>query len=175
MGNRVTSIPAPGIRSLNDVVGNGQNINLTSSDSSITITADNTAKTVDLVVASGGSSAGTVIENVTCDVSVYVGAAIRMSSGVAVNAQADSEANSNVLGFVESKPSSTLANVRLVGKSEAVFAGLDETKEYYLSDSVAGGITDTPPVGSGKVVLKVGQPFTSTEFVVLKGKRTVRA
>lgn len=44
------TIPSPGIRSLNNVTGNGANIDLISTDSSVTITPDNIAKTVNLTV-----------------------------------------------------------------------------------------------------------------------------
>lgn len=116
-----------------------------------------------------------VLSNVPCDVSVFVGAVVRMTGGgTAVNALADSLANANFLGVVESKPTSTTCNIRVTGVSLSVFAGLDVTKEYYLSSTVAGQITTTIPTASGHVVLKVGQPYSSSEFLVNKGQATVR-
>lgn len=121
-------------------------------------------------------SANVVLTNVDCEASVYVGAAVVMnSSGVARNALADSLANSNVIGIVESKSTSVLCNIRVIGATEAIFAGLDETLEYYLSDTVAGAITTTIPITSGHVMLKLGQPLSETRFVVLKGQRVERA
>ena len=119
--------------------------------------------------------ANVVLLNVPCNSSVYVGAAVRMTSGgTAVNAQADSIANSNVIGVVEAKPSTNTCNIRVMGVSDAVFSGLDVTKEYYLSDAVAGQISTTIPTASGSVVLRVGQPFSATEFLMNKGQQVVR-
>lgn len=116
-----------------------------------------------------------VLNNVPCDISVFVGAAVRMqASGTAVNALADSLTNANVIGIVQSKPTSTTCNIRVTGVSLSVFAGLDVTKEYYLSDTVAGQITTTIPISSGHVVLRIGQPFSSSELLMNKGQAVVR-
>lgn len=117
------------------------------------------------------------IQNVDCDASVYVGAAVRMTAlGVAVNALADTADNANVIGIVEEKQSATLCTVRFLGVTEGdIFVGLDVTKEYYLSDTVAGEITTTVPTLAGHIVLKLGQPFSATKFLVLKGIRIERA
>ena len=116
-----------------------------------------------------------VLYNVPCDPTVYVKAAVKMIGGTAFNALADSLANSNVIGVVESKPSSTLCNIRVLGVSPGIFSGLDETKEYFLSDTVDGEITTTVPTASGHIILRVGQPFSGTKLLVLKGVRIERA
>jgi len=139
-----------------------------------------------LVVESGGkkftvssdvfATANVVLSDIACDPSVYIKAAVRMQSGIAYNAQADVLANSNVIGIVESKGSSTLCNIRVLGVTVGdIFTGLDETKEYYLSETVAGGLSVLPPVASGSVVLRIGQPFDSTNMLVIKGVRTIRS
>lgn len=121
------------------------------------------------------SGANVVLNDVSCDISVYVGAAVRMTTGgTALNAIADSLANSNVIGIVESKPSTTTCNIRVLGVSLSIYTGLDVTKEYYLSDSIAGEIQTSTPTSSGSVILKLGQPFSDTEFLMTKGQRTVR-
>ena len=120
--------------------------------------------------------ANVLLSNVPCATAVYVGAAVRMDgTGTAQNAIATSAANSNIIGIVESKSSSTVCSIRVLGVSEGLFTGLDVTKEYYLSDTVAGDITTTVPTASGSIILKVGQPYSATDFLVLKGTRTVRA
>ncbi len=96
-------------------------------------------------------------------------------AGKAWNALADSLTTSNILGIVESKQSSTTCNVRVLGVSGELFTGLDTTREYFLSDTVAGEISTTIPTDSGHIVLRVGQPFSATKFLVLKGQGTVRA
>lgn len=118
----------------------------------------------------------TVLQPVDCDASVYVGAWVRMTSlGIAVNALADSIVNSNVIGVCEAKLSATSCVVRFLGQTSDIFSGLDVTKEYFLSDTVAGDMTTTPPTASTHIVLKVGQPFSALSFVVLKGIRMERA
>ena len=129
-----------------------------------------------LVNPSNVGSANVLLTDVDCEASVFVGAAVIMQvSGVAKNGIADSLANSNIIGLVESKSSSILCNIRVLGATGGIFTGLDVTKEYYLSDTVAGEITVTIPTASGSVALKLGQPLSETEFVVLKGQRIVRS
>jgi len=122
-------------------------------------------------------SSNVILVDVPCDSSVYVKSAVRMeSTGIAYNALADSIANSNVIGIVISKSSVTTCTIRVTGITDGVFTGLDVTQEYYLSHSVAGEITTTvPPSGSGYIRLKLGQPYSDTQFLVMKGERTIRA
>lgn len=122
----------------------------------------------------GGSTTGIILENVPCDATVFVGAAVYMDGGTAKNALADDRATSNVVGLVESKQSATVCTVRVSGLTIAMFVGLDETKNYYLSDTVPGEIQTTPPTAAGHVLVRVGQPFSATEFVVNKGVITIR-
>lgn len=129
----------------------------------------------DATAGSVGAVSGLVLNDVACDSTVYVSAAVRISAGLAVNALADSIANSNIIGIVESKSSSTLCNIRVLGVSATVFLGLDPTYEYFLSDTVDGAITTTVPSLPDHVILKVGQPFSATELLVLKGTRIVRS
>lgn len=120
------------------------------------------------------AGAGTRLLNVPCAPSVFVGAAV-ITDGVTVsNALADDISTSNVLGIVVEK-NGTLCDVQVSGLTESIFTGLDVTKEYFLSSSVAGEITATPPTGSGHVVVKLGQPFNGTTFLVDKATKIVRA
>lgn len=121
------------------------------------------------------SGANTVLRNIACDVSVYIGAAVRIQSEVAYNALADSFANSNIIGIVESKGTTSTCDIRVTGVTEGtIYSGLDETKEYYLSATVEGEITLSPPTNSGDILLRVGQPFSPTSMLVNKGIRTKR-
>jgi len=118
---------------------------------------------------------GLVIDNVTCDPTVYVGAAVRMTAiGTAVNALADGIANSNVIGIVESKANSVTCSIRVSGTTTDIFTGLDVTKMYYLSDVTAGLVTTIIPVTTGHVMLQLGQPFSDKSFLFMKGTRTTR-
>ncbi|MCK5882753.1 MAG: hypothetical protein KAG61_03625 [Bacteriovoracaceae bacterium] len=117
-----------------------------------------------------------VIPNVPCELDVYVGAAIIMKAdGTAKNGLADGLPNSNIIGFVESKSSSTLCTVRVAGATLDIYSGLDVAKEYYLSADVPGAITTTVPTITGQIRLKLGQPFSDKSFLVMKGERMVRS
>ena len=118
-----------------------------------------------------------VIPDTPCDPSVTVGDWVIMVSGVAQKALADSLDNSNVIGLVESKNGSTSVNIRVLGVSAPIFVGLDESKEYYLSDSVAGTMApqNLVPTASGSVIIKLGQPYSPQRFLVLKGIRMQRS
>lgn len=120
--------------------------------------------------------ANVVLSDVNCYESVYIGAAVYIESGTnkATNAIATSSNTSNVIGIVEAKSTTTLCSIRVVGSTGSIFTGLDVTKEYYLSETVAGLIGTTVPSASGSIVLRVGQPLTDEKFVVVKGTRTTR-
>ena len=126
----------------------------------------------------GGTSLArdaTKIDGVTCEAAAVTGDWVRMSGGVAVRALADSITNSNVIGVIEEKITSTICTVRFLGETLPLYVGLDETKEYYLSPTLPGKMQVAPPTNPGEVVVKLGQPFSATEFLVLKGARYVRA
>lgn len=117
-----------------------------------------------------------LIPNVDCQSSVYEGAWVYMDgTGTAINAIATDLSTSNVIGMVESKLSLNKCIIRVGGISDGIFIGLDPTKDYYLSDSVAGGIQTNVVTTSGHVMLKIGQPFSATQMFVQKGTAIVRA
>lgn len=122
-----------------------------------------------------GNSANAILTGIPCDPTVLAGDFVRMDAGVAVKALADSLENSNVLGLVEQVQGDGTCSVRVNGVSQSIFSGLDAGAEYYLSETIPGAITVFAPTGSGKVVLKLGQPFDGTRLIVLKGSRIVRA
>lgn len=115
-----------------------------------------------------------VLENVPCEALALVSHAVRMSGGIAIRSIANNATNGNVIGVIESKPTTTTANIRILGLSSSIFTGLTENADYYLSDTVAGELTLTAPTASGSVVIRVGQAFSATELIVLKGIRIVR-
>lgn len=114
--------------------------------------------------------------SIICDASVSIGDWVRYESGVLVKAKADDRNNSDVVGLVEEKPSSISANVLVTGISKEIFTGLDITKQYFLSVTSAGGMY-VPPVSaaSGSVVLCLGRPITSTQFIVRVAQRMIRS
>lgn len=109
-----------------------------------------------------------LISGVTCDSGVAVGDVVRMSSGTAVKAQADTFANSKFVGTVSAKASSTECTVRVGGISDTDFSGLTESSEYYLSADIAGEVVEGPP-DSGFAV-RVGIAFSATRMIISKGE-----
>lgn len=152
---------------------------------------------------SGGGSSSNMLLGVPCEADVYPGACVRMKYGAAVpsymaewttlssvlsigysnsatlaaNALADAYENSNVIGVVESKSSSTVCDIRVYGIAPSVYLGLDITEEYYLSHTTPGGIVSSfnAPTSVGTVLLKIGQPYSGSSFFVSRGERLVRA
>ena len=120
---------------------------------------------------------GMLLFDVPCDPSVYVGAAVVMqANGTAKNAIATNYSDSNVIGIAESKTSSNLCDIRFFGATSAIFNNLDVAQEYYLSDTVPGGLVPTAqaPLTTGHIRIKLGQPFSSKEFVLAKGDRIIK-
>jgi hypothetical protein len=119
-------------------------------------------------------NANSVIKGIQLDPSVVLGDAVKIIGGIAYPAQADSLENSNVLGVVEQIDGMT-GQIRVAGVTLPIYSGLEEDKEYFLSDQIAGGLQDVPPTASGSVLLRIGQPYDEQRLFVLKGERTVRA
>ncbi len=116
-----------------------------------------------------------IIKNTPCDNTVYVGSFVRVnSSGVAINAIANDYDNSNVIGIVENKNTLFNCDIRISGITSPIFSALDTTKDYYLSNTVSGAMTETIPTTTGHIKLKLGQAFSDTKFLFSKGERVVR-
>ena len=123
-----------------------------------------------------GVTANVVIQNVTCDSTVVIGNWVRMTSGgTAVNALATTNATSNVIGVCEAKSNSTTCDIRCLGVTSSIYTSLDVTKKYFLSDASDGQMVDTAPTTSGHISLKLGQPYSATEFLVMVGTAIKRA
>lgn len=117
-----------------------------------------------------------VILNLVCLTDVFIGAVVSFNiSGVAINAIATNSNDSNIIGVVEAKPTTTTCNVRVDGISSALYSSLDPQKTYYLSDTSAGNITTTVPTTSGSYIVPVGRPIGTTKLAVQIQARMIRA
>lgn len=133
---------------------------------------DGTPEEVDVIVDFPDTS---ILKDVDCDPSVFVGAFVIINSvEVAVNALANNYNTSNVIGLVESKSSSTKCDIRVSGISSAIYVGLNSSLDYYLSNVNPGELSPTVPTTSGHVKVKLGQSFGTTKFLFAKGERLVR-
>lgn len=114
-----------------------------------------------------------LLTNIPCDPSVYVGSAVYINqSGTLFPALADSEITSNVLGITESIHGNS-CNVRIFGISKDLFTSLDVSKQYYLSSTVAGGLTTEPPTGNGTFKVAIGIPLDDKKLLVFKTERQI--
>lgn len=112
-----------------------------------------------------------LLTNIPCDPSVYIGSAVYINqSGTVFPALANSLETSNVLGIVESI-NGAICNVRLFGISRDLFAGLDVTKQYYLSATVPGSLTDTTPSENNSIKVVIGIPVDDKKLLVFKTER----
>jgi len=125
--------------------------------------------------ASGVSARDNVIYSIPCDASVAVGNVVRMNSGTAFNALASSLNTARAIGICIAKSGSTSCDVQVTGYTAALFSGLSDSSDYFLSDSTPGALTTTPPTASGSVVLALGRPYTSTQFTINIGIPLIRA
>lgn len=116
-----------------------------------------------------------IVEGLTCDSSVFVGAIVRLNSTTVVNAQANNVANSEIIGICIEKPTSTSCNVLTCGFTGTIFSGLTAGENYFLSPSSAGQITTSVPTGSGQVVLQIGVALNTQQVVYRPSIRLVRA
>lgn len=112
----------------------------------------------------GGGSGDNVIENATCTAGTAVGDWVRMNGSTAQPAQADTFANSKVIGVVISKSAATTCNIQVTGFTTAIFGGLSVNSLYFLSTTTAGAMTTSAPTGSGEIVVSLGKPYSTTQF-----------
>ena len=177
-----------------DTVVNGVSFNVHSGNGS------DSGHIVDWAIVSGGTGDPLIAEEIDCDSSVFVGAAVVLrkvspteatmdewlsltglylisymtyASVLAENGIATSRADSNVVGIVESKSSSVLCNIRMGGVTLGNFFGLDVGEEYYLSDEIPGGIVpySMRPSNVGSFIVKVGQPRDQNKLIYSRGER----
>ena len=69
------------------------------------------------------------------------------------------------IGFAETSKL-TGETVRVLTYGQLATSGLTVAADYYLSDSSAGGITTTPPTGSGKYLVRVGRASSTSQLIV---------
>jgi hypothetical protein len=103
-------------------------------------------------------------ENVTDGDALYM----RMSDGQVGKASAANGAIENclVVGFADSTVVSGGTVKVLVAGLKTMPSAVDPGDIYFLSATVAGGITTTPPIGAGKAVTRVGEGATVTDFSI---------
>ena len=123
------------------------------------------------------TSTSNILPGVAVDATVFVGAIVRVSGAIFVNAIATSKAASFVFGVCVAKSTPVLGDILLPGGvTSAIYIGLDPTKEYFLSDTIAGGIAIPPvPTVAGRVVWLIGKPYIATRLLFKPVLRVVRA
>lgn len=115
---------------------------------------------------SGASVPSTTIDDIDCDISVFVGAVVYMDGGVAKNAIANDSNKSKPMGICVAKASSVKCSILLSGVTDELYSGLDDKKFLFLSDAVAGNFTAVPVTTAGNYLVNIGQPFTDKRVKV---------
>jgi hypothetical protein len=77
----------------------------------------------------------------------------------------DTVDKASCIGFAETSKS-TGETVRCVTHGQLASSGLTVGSDYYLSGSSSGGITTTPPSGSGNYLVRVGRASSTTQLIV---------
>jgi len=105
------------------------------------------------LVSSSSSSVGVFFN---CSMAENIGDAVYISGDDNVRqARSDSSLTMPVVGVIFDKPSATTCWVTSAGQVDG-YAGLVAGTRYYLSDTVAGALTDTPGNVPGDIIQKVG-------------------
>lgn len=136
-----------------------------------TVTGGTVTEAGDIVALDGGGRLSSTIMPVGVAADTYSGVAAEAltagdlvyvdSSGEVAKASATS-GGFDADGFVLSSYSAAAtALVYLEGRNTAK-SGLTVGSRYYLSDSVPGGVTDTPVTGAGKRHQFIGKAITAT-------------
>ena len=111
-----------------------------------------------------------------CTISEVVGEPVYMFGSDDVRkADASDITTAKVVGFVETKPSTTTAWIKTAGPLNGIFSGLEIGSDYFL-DTNAGAMVTNVPTGSGEVIVALGKALTATSFIVnLTDKYIIRA
>ena len=142
---------------------------------------DNVAITDFNITASdvGATGVGSILDpncvsGINCLSSVFVGAIVRFSSGIAVNALADNASNANWIGIVIEKPGDTCCTIRLPSLSTAIFSTLTQNSLYFLSDSSEGHISLSHPTAHNAVIAPIGNAFNSQRISIVRMNQVIR-
>lgn len=106
------------------------------------------------------------------------------SSGNVDLAKGDSISTARVIGLVAdtSIASSSSGNIQTGGvltisdwSSVTGTVALTPDKTYFLSSSIDGRLSDTPPTGAGTVIVAVGIALSTTELLIEVGRPYIRS
>jgi hypothetical protein len=106
-----------------------------------------------------------VVETITYNNSFAAGDVLKKTSGGYAKAQADTAANAEVVGIVQSATGAAFTIV-YTGPITG-FTGLTDGTVYFLSDSVAGAITATPPTALNAINKPVLVATSTTGGVIV--------
>jgi len=137
-----------------------------------TITEDDITDVRPFIGSSGGGSSGDVVIQVSQTAHGFVvGEVLRWNGTQWTKAQANNATNALAVGIVSAVHDVNSFALTLIGKVTKTGWGLTPGSLYYLSDSVAGGITVTEPTTTGLVSkpLLVAKSATEAYFFNWRG------
>jgi hypothetical protein len=140
--------------------------------------ATTSVKEVILDIQAGlGAASFPSVARTDCDVLLVIGQFVYVDSlGILRAGLADDISTGKVIGVISGVDDSfgTPCDVKATGPVTA-YAGLTKGARYFLSDSVPGGISISPPTGSGRIVKFVGTALsTDTLFINTAQPLTIR-
>jgi hypothetical protein len=101
-----------------------------------------------------------------CPSTVSIGDIVTLTTADSVDrAIANSDSLSKVIGIAFSKPTTTSCEIVRSGRVEQ-YTGLTVGDVYWLSDSSAGTVTNTPPSAAGSWQVKIGHAESATTIGV---------
>lgn len=114
------------------------------------------------------------ISGLSCTANEMIGDAVYFSSANTVSrANALNISFARVVGFIESKQSATSCTIKTSGFIS--LSGLTSYSQYFLSET-DGQISTSIPIGTGKVIVKLGISQSATKFLInISPERVVRA
>lgn len=162
MSTNLISVPQSGIKSINGVSAPAGNVDIISSDNSITVIPNSITRQVDITT---GAAARTDIVEIASVSNLNVGDFSIIKMGIADKILLDGSYTPTLYGICIEKISSTIAVIQITGLIPPILSGLTDGAQYFADDN--GGITTTPPTappGGQRWIINLGIAVGTTRF-----------
>lgn len=166
------SVPQSGIKSINGVTAPAGNVNIISSDNSITVVPNPSTRQIDITAASGSGVRTDIVEIVSIS-GLAVGDFAVVKNGIADKILLDGSYAPVLYGICIEKINPTLAVVQINGLTPTLLAGLTDGANYFADDN--GIITTTVPTagpGLTRYLVELGVAI-GTNRLFLQNKQPV--
>lgn len=110
---------------------------------------------------------------VDCDPSITIGDVVYISAGMARPARANIPSTAHAVGFASAKPTPTRVIVLQSGVFQSVLTNLIPGATYWVSEDIAGGITNIVVTTPGHCLKRVGYAIDNETFFIDVSERLV--